>query len=170
MKDVLIPFAGALATAVGGVLVAWVLARVGSGRFARTLDQANKLIDFVERCCAAHDGLAKITGTNRNDVEKPILDAIQAVQQDFAAERAALPEFKHATSSARRAMLLYLPNGTYIWLPFLLFHTLLLFMLYVVVVRTLNREWTLIDVAVLLIAGLCAALARVAVRLIPTAP
>jgi hypothetical protein len=167
MNEILVSLAGALATAIGGTLVAWLLARVRAGRFGRTLDQANKLIDFVERLSTGYDGLAKIPEANRTAVERLLQDAMKAVQEDFSSDRAVLAEFGKNASSVRGALLLYLPSRTIIWLPFLLFHTLLLFMLYVFVVRALQGQWGMEDTLALLIAGLCAALVRFAVRLTP---
>ena len=69
MGDVLNPLLGALATAFAGILAAWLFARVRSGRLARTLDQTSKLLDFVERYCAAYESLAKVTEAKRDDVE-----------------------------------------------------------------------------------------------------
>jgi hypothetical protein len=166
MKEILISLATALATAVGGTLVAWLLSRVRSGRLARTLDQATKIIEFVERWSAAYDGLTKLSEANRNDAEKLMLDAMQAVREDLTAERAVLPEFGKTTSSVRSALLLYLPRRPIIWLPYFLFHTLLIFMLYIFVVRTVQGRWGMEDNVALLIAGVCAALVRLTVYLV----
>jgi hypothetical protein len=102
----------------------------------------------------------------RNDVEMLMRDAIKAVREDFVAERAVLPEFVKTTSSVRSALLLYVPHRMFIWLPFLVFHTLLLFMLYVLVLRMVQGRWGMEDTLALLIAGVCAALVRLAVRLL----
>src|SRR5262245_61568634 len=110
MKDIFSPLASALVTAIGGTLVAWLFARIRPGRLARTLDQATKIIEFVGRYAAGHDGLAKIPEARRKDVENLMLDVMQAVRGDYAAERAALPEFEKTTSSIRRTLLLYLPH------------------------------------------------------------
>jgi hypothetical protein len=168
-EDIFFAFASALGTAVGATLLAWLPAPGRSGRLARTLDQATKVIDFVKQCTAAYDGIAKIAVAKRSDVEKLMLDAIQAVQKDLSAERVVLPEFEKNTSSVRRALLIYLPSGTIIWLPFLLFHTLLLFILYVFVIRVVVQggQWKWDDTVVVLVAGVCAALVRLAVRLFP---
>jgi hypothetical protein len=165
MKEILLSFAGALATAIGGMLIAWLFARVRSGRLARTLDQATKVIDFVERCSAAYEGLVKITEPTKGGVEKLLLDAVHAVQEDFAIERAIVPEFTKTTSSVRSAMLLYHPSRTVMWLPHLIFHTLLLFMLYVFAIRAAQGRWGIEDSVVLLVTGVCAALVRLIVYL-----
>lgn len=166
MKEILIPLAGALATAIGATLAAWLFARVRSGRFARTLDQATKIIDFIERWSVGYEKLEKISQENRTDVQNLMLLTMQAVREDFVAEREVLPEFGKTTSSVRRALLLYLPNRTVIWFPYLLFHTLVLFMLYVLVVRAVQGRWGIEDMVVLFIAGACAALGRLVVGLV----
>jgi hypothetical protein len=169
MGEILNPLLGALATAIGGTLVAWLLARVRSGRLARTLEQAQKLIDLVEKYCAAYDGLAKINDANRANVEGLLTNVMQAVHQDFEAERNLLPEFERSSSSVHRALLLNLPGRGIAWLPFILFHTLVLFILYVVLIRAIYGGWQPYDIVALLVAGTCAALARLAVALIPAA-
>jgi hypothetical protein len=86
-------------------IVAWVLSRVRSSRLARTLEQATKIIEFVERWSAGYDGLTKLPEANRNGAENLMLDAMQAVREDLAAERAVLPEFGKTTFSVRSALL-----------------------------------------------------------------
>jgi hypothetical protein len=172
MTQTLVALAGALTTAIGTTLIAWLFARVRSGRLGRTLDQATRVIGFVELCSAAYDGLAKVDQAKRNEVEKLMLDAMQAVREDFAAERAMLPVFAETTSSFRKALLLYLPPRAINWLPFLLFHTLLLFILYDVVfiiITALSRQWYPEAAVALPIAVACAVLVRFAVRLFPEA-
>ena len=163
MKEILFSLASALATAVGATLVAWFLARVSSGRLGRTLDQATKIIDFVERYSAGYDHLAKVSEEKRADVEKLMLDAVQAVREDFAAERTLLPEFRKATFSFRNALMLYIPNRTIGWLPFLVFHTMLFFMLYVVLLRIFQGRWGIGDTVALLVAVVVAVLSRLVV-------
>ena len=92
------------------------------GRLGRTLDQATKIIDFVERFSAGYDRLAKVSEVKRADVEKLMLDTMQAVREDFAAERAVLPEFGKTTSSFRNALMLYIPNRTIVWLTRIMHH------------------------------------------------
>jgi hypothetical protein len=167
MKEIFIPLMGALATAIGGTFVAWLLARVESGRLARTIEQATRVIDLVERCSAAFDGLAKIDEAKRNEVEKLMLDAMRAVQEDFSTERSVLPEFEKTTSSVRSILMLYRPQGGVAWLPYLLFHSMILFMLYIIVFRLVEGRWMMQDTLALLIAGVIAALVRLAVHLIP---
>jgi hypothetical protein len=166
MKEIIIALTGALSTAVGGVLAAWLLARVQSGRLTRTLDQATKVLEFVERYSAVYNGLEKISEGVRPEVEKLLHDTAQAIKEDYAAERASLPEFERSTSSVRAALLLYIPNRTATWVPFLLFHTMVLFMLYVCIVRLVQARWEILDTAVLIVAGIIAALARLAVSTI----
>jgi hypothetical protein len=159
MKEIFIPLMGALATAIGGTFVAWLLARVESGRLARTIEQATRVIDLVERCSAAFDGLAKIDEAKRNEVEKLMLDAMRAVQEDFSTERSVLPEFEKTTSSVRSILMLYRPQGGV--------HSMILFMIYIIVFRLVEGRWMMQDTLALLIAGVIAALVRLAVHLIP---
>jgi hypothetical protein len=166
MRELLIPLASAFATAIGGTLVAWFLARVRSGRLTRTLDQATRLIEFIQRFSTGYDGLAKISEAMRSDAERLLLDTMRAVREDFAAERAVLPEFEKTSSSVRSALLLYVPHRTIIWLLYIPFYTLLLFMLYVCIVRAAQWEWGMGDTVALLIAGVFAALVRLAVLVI----
>jgi hypothetical protein len=65
------------------------------------LDQTSKLLDFVERYCAAYESLAKVTETKRDDVESILVSAARAVREDLTAERAALPEFEKGMASTR---------------------------------------------------------------------
>jgi hypothetical protein len=168
MGGVLTPLLGALATAFAGILAAWLFARVRSGRLARTLDQTGKLLDFVERYCAAYESLAKVTEAKRADVESILVSAAQAVREDLAAERAALPEFEKRNATRRSALLLRLPDRNLSWLPFIVFHTALLFIFYVAALRTFRHDWSFPgDVYALLIAASCAMLARLAAGLIP---
>jgi hypothetical protein len=166
MREILIPLASAFATAVGGTLVAWFLARVRSDHLARTLDQASKIIGFVGQYAAGYEGLAKIPEEKRTEVETLIRDVMQAVREDFAAERAVLPQFAENTSSIRRVLLLDFPRRRIAWLPFLLFHTFLLFVLYVFFVRVLQGRWEIGDTVAILVSLACAALSRLAVRLL----
>ncbi|MBB4362180.1 hypothetical protein GGD65_003205 [Bradyrhizobium sp. CIR18] len=168
MKELLLPLASALATAIGGTLVAWFLARVRAGRFSRTLDQANKVIDLVERYSKGYEGLTRIPEGTRTAAEQLMQDTIRAVQEDFFTDRATLAEFGKTTSSVRDSLLFSIPHRKTMWLPFLLFHTLLLFMFYVIVARALQGQWELGDTLALLIAGVCAVAIRFAVRLVPT--
>jgi hypothetical protein len=165
MKEILIPLASALATAVGGILVAWLLARVRSGRLVRTLDQTTKIIDFIERWSARQEGLAKLSEANRNEVDKLMLHTMQAVREDFVAERAMPIEFGQSTSSIRSALLLHRPRRAIVWFPHLLFYTLLLFMIYVFVIIVVQGRWNTEDTVALLIAGVFAALLRLTLHL-----
>jgi hypothetical protein len=47
MTEIIAPILAALATAIGGTLVAWFSARMRPGRFERTVEQVNKLADYV---------------------------------------------------------------------------------------------------------------------------
>jgi hypothetical protein len=94
------------------------LARVRAGRFSRTLDQVNKVLDFVERYSARYETLTKISEPKRAAAEQLMQDAMQAVHDDFCAERATLAEFGKTTSSVRDVLLLSLPHRTIMWLPF----------------------------------------------------
>lgn len=160
MSEIINPLLGALATAIGGTLVAWLLARVRPGRLGRTLDQANKLVDFVQRYCTAYDGLAKIGDAKRSDIESLLVEATEAVREDFAAERTVLPKFEKSTGTVRGALLLSLPDRTIGWPPFIIFYTMLLFMLYLVLIREVYGGWQLGDAVALFIAGAGAVLAR----------
>jgi len=170
MSQILIPFASALATAVAGTVVAWLLARTHTGRLGRTFDQATKIIEFVEHFSAAYENLTKITSTQRNDVEKLMLDAAEAVQKDFAAERAVLGEFGRTTSSIRNILLLRLPNRSIIWAPYVLFYTFLLFVIYlfvvVIVQFEIKQHVEITAIVTLLIAALCAVFIRLVVQLV----
>ena len=167
MNEILLPLASALATAIGGTLVAGLLARVRAGRFSRTLDQTNKVLDLVERYSGGYESLAKIPDAKRAAAERLMQDALNAVQEDFNAERAVLGQFGETTSSVRNALLLSTPRRSIMWLPFLVFHTLLLFMIYVVFVRALQGQWRIEDTMALLITAACAAVVRLGVRLAP---
>ena len=166
MKDILIPLASALATAIGGTLVAWFLARVQSGRLARTLEQTNKIVEVVERWVAGYEALAKVSEEKRQHAEKLMFDAIQSVREDFAADREVPQQFEKKTSSVRRALMLYIPQRPALWIPYLLFHTLILFIVYVVAARILQGRWGTEDFVAVLIAGMCAAIVRFAGRMV----
>jgi hypothetical protein len=174
MTQTLRVLAGALTTAIGITLIAWFFARVRSGRLGRTLDQATKVIGFVELCSAAYDALAKLDEAKRSEVEKLMLDTLQAVREDFAAERAMLPAFAKTASSFRRALFFYLPHRAINWLLLLLFHTLLVFMVYdVILIITsvlLSGGWPPdagVAAVALPVAIAFAVLVRFAVRLFP---
>jgi hypothetical protein len=164
MKEILIPFVSALATALGGALVAW-LARVQSGRLARTLEQTNKIIDVVERWAAGYEALNKVSEENKRHAEKLLFDAIQAVSEDFATDRAAPQQFGRRTSPVRSALMLYIPERPILWIPYILFHTLILFIFYVLVIRLYQGRWGMDDTVAVLIAGMCAAIVRFAGRI-----
>jgi hypothetical protein len=112
--------------------------------------------------------LQKVPEARRSDVEKLILNALEAAQKEFTAEQAVPPKPGKAISSVRRALLLYSPLRSTIWLPYLLFHTLLLFMLYLIGLRIIEmasgeQAWSMGDAVALLVAGLCAVLIRLTV-------
>jgi hypothetical protein len=163
MTEPIIALASAFATAVGATLVAWFLARVRSGRLTRTLDQTTKVLAFVERWALGYEGLAKLSETTRSDAEKLMHDAMRAIHEDFAAERAVLPEFEKTSSTVRRALLLYLPNRQIVLLLYFLFHTMLLFIFYIFILRIFRGGWQIGDSFALLIAAACAVLIRLAV-------
>jgi hypothetical protein len=165
MTEIIAPILAALATAIGGTLVAWFSARMRPGRFERTVEQVNKLADYVTRSSAAIEALAKMSGPNKEGLEKLMGDSVEAIRQDFAAERTALPEFEKNASTVRRAMLLYMPHRWSGWLSFLIFHTMLLFVIYFLILRFARGNWQPMDVVPLLIAVGCAALARLAAEL-----
>jgi hypothetical protein len=167
MNDIFIQLAGSLAAAVGAISAAWLLARVRAGRLARTLDQVTKIIEFVERWSAGYEALSKLSEAKRHEIELLMFDAIEAVRKDFAAEQLVLAEFSQTPSAVRRALLLHIPNRTVMWLPHILFYTLLLFMLYVLFVNALRKELGMDDIVALLIAAACAAFVRLVVHLIP---
>ncbi|WP_130225105.1 hypothetical protein [Bradyrhizobium sp. Leo121] len=93
-------------------------------------------------------------------------DATKAVREDFVAERAVLAEFETTALSVRRLLLLNLPQHTFGWLPYLLFHTLLLFILYVFLVRVIQGQWGIDDTVAILVAGWGAGAIRLAVHLV----
>ena len=132
---------------------------------ARTLDQATRVVEFVDRYSATYDSLKKISGEKRNYAESLLLEAMQAVREDLAAERAMLPEFEKNISSVRSALLLYFPNRNITWIPYLLFYTMLIFIVYIIIVRLVKGGWTAEDMVAILIAGVCASLVRLVVRL-----
>src|SRR5262245_42785659 len=152
MKEIVITFVGALSTAVAGVLIAWLLARSRSGRLSRTFDQAGKVLDFIERYSAAYGGLEKLPEAIRPNVQKLLHETAQAIQEDFTADRSMLPEFDKTTSSFRKVLLLYVPDRTAIWIPCIVFHTSILFMLYVCIVRFVQASWEMADTTVLIFA------------------
>jgi hypothetical protein len=136
------------------------------------MDQAAKVIEFVERWTTGYESLAKIPEEKRDGVEKLMLDTINAVRDDFSEDRQTLTQFEKNVSGFRKAALLYLPSGTIIWFPYFIFHTLQVFIVYLLVVRVVQAVrgeagWGIDDTAVLLVAVLCAAVARLAVTLIP---
>jgi hypothetical protein len=110
--------------------------------------------------------LAKVTEAKRDDVESILVSAAQAVREDLTAERAALPEFQKGMATRRSALLLRLPDRNLAWLPFIVFHTALLFIIYVAALRTFRHDWSFPgDIYALLIAGSCAVIARIAAGL-----
>jgi hypothetical protein len=161
MKDILAPFAAALATTVAGMLTYWL----GSERLTRTIDQTNKVMDFITRWFEAYDQLKKVPENRRGDVEKLMLHAMEAVQRVFAAEQVGAQEPEKVISSFRSALLLHSPKYRTLWLPYLVFYTLLLFIIYLVVLRTIEMtggqlSWSSEDLVAVAIACLCAVVIR----------
>jgi hypothetical protein len=146
-------------------MVAWFLARVQSGRLARTLEQTNKIIDVVERWAAGYEALNKVSEENKPHAEKLMFDAIQAVREDFASDRAVPQQFGRRTSSVRSALMLYIPERPILCVPYILLNTLTLFIFYVLVARLYQGRWGMEDIVAVLIAGVCAAIVRFAGRI-----
>ncbi|RVH69173.1 hypothetical protein CN198_13990 [Sinorhizobium meliloti] len=166
MTDIFATLLSALATAVGATLAAWLFARVRSGRLARTLDYAPRILDFVGQCSGRLEGLEKIHEASRNDLEKLVLAAVHAVQEDFKIERDLLPEFEKTTGSFRNAFLLSYPRYRILWLPYIVFYTLVIFVIYVIALRVFQRQWSSYDTVLLLAAGLLIILVRLGVGLL----
>jgi hypothetical protein len=135
MNELWQKLAEALMTAVGGTLAAWFLARVQSGRLSRTFEHAKKVNEFVERFSTNFTAVAQLPEPARIEAEKLLLDNVNALRTDLAAEREILEQFQVRTATFRDALFLHLPSRPILILPFLLFHTMLLFVLYVVVYR-----------------------------------
>ena len=88
---------------------------------------------------------------------------LEGVREDFVDERALLRHFEGGMSRGRAAFLLSSPRRPVLWIPQLLFHTLLLFMFYVIAVRIFEGEWQLADTIAIVAAGALAALLRLLV-------
>lgn len=76
---------------------------------------------------------------------------LRAVREDLEDERKVFPEFKKSTSAAGRLLLFSVPPRRYLWLPQLLFHSLLLFLCGIVVAKILVGGWDFNDTKAVLI-------------------
>jgi hypothetical protein len=168
MQEVFVPLLTAVVTAVAGTVGAWILARVRSGRSARSLEQGTKLIEFLGQYCECYSRLDKLSASARIETEQLLLEIVRGVREDFAAERALLPQFGQGSSSLRHALLLDCPRKPIMWLPRMVFYSLLLFVPYVVVIRATQGRWTWADTFAILLSCLLAASVRLIVRLVST--
>ena len=147
-QQLLTSLGSALLVAVGGTLAAWYLARVRAGRFGRTLEQSNKLLDFVEHYCKVRDELEKFSVAEKPDMAKLLANAMDAVRDDFVADRATFSDFETDVSTVKAVLLLRIPARPLLWVPQLLFHTLLIFSALIFVLRLMHPPWQIVDALV----------------------
>jgi hypothetical protein len=161
--DLLTKLAEALLTAIGGILGAWILARVRSGRLSQTFDQAKKVGEIVDSYSTTMERLSKIPEAQRSDAETLMLNSLKAVRDDLDAERIILADFEKKTAAVRDAFFLYLPSRKILLVPLIGFHTLVLFALYIIVHRIVHGGWQVFDLLAIGVALAIAALVRLSV-------
>ena len=154
------PLALAVVTAIVGVISAWILARVRSGRLTRTVAQAGQAIEVVERCLSARDRLGNHSGPSKDELDELIALVARSIKEDYVSERELLPRFQTSTQSVRSALLLNFPNRAFLWFIYILFYTCLLFMAFVVIGRIAQNQFSAPDLVAIVTAGIAALMLR----------
>lgn len=150
----------ALGSAISLILVAWLNARVRSGRLGRTLDRSASILDFVNQCSTRYSDLTKLPDACRSSLERLILGVVEAVQEDFLAERAILSATERGTRSDGSLFFPGFPRSPILYVPLILYYTTVLFIVYLCIVRVYQLSWSFVDTLVLVASALLGILFR----------
>jgi hypothetical protein len=128
MEPLLAPLAGAVASGIATLVVLWINARSRSGRFGRTIENVKRLNELVQQYV---DITAKLPPERKEELEAIMIESLRSARSEFEAEQTILPRFeKNASSSAssliyvfRRALLFFVPQRGWVWLPLIVFQS-----------------------------------------------
>ncbi len=157
------PAFGAFLAVVGGSAAAWYLSRIRAGRLNRTLDQATKVIEFVERWDKL---MSKLQASQTTDpaVTDLMTRAASSVTEDFVEERRIFQEFGGTKNTARELLWLRIPSRPRLWIPQVAVHVLLLLAIFIIVRRSQDGEWGAMDFQAIAFSLLLALSIRIALR------